>query len=153
MRTAAPLRRFIICRLASCLAWSSRCRRGLLLRIYGKKPAQHAAAAAARAYTCVWNRWIDVDEEVKAVMITMLLMTMLLLLLMMMMLQVRRLNVWLPNPLSPAPVARVEQGQQKRKCKIETRKQGKGVQHNAMCPFMNQNTRLIIKVCLLLAVL
>ena len=102
MRTAAPLRRFIICRLASCLAWSSRCRRGLLLRIYGKKPAQHAAAAAARAYTCVWNRWIDVDEEVKAVM---LLMTMLLLLLMMMMLQVRRLNVWLPNPLSPAPVA------------------------------------------------
>ena len=23
--------------------------------------------------TCVWNRWVDVDEEVRAVMITMVL--------------------------------------------------------------------------------
>jgi hypothetical protein len=53
--------------------------------------------------TCVWNRWVDVDEEVWAAMITMLLMA--LPLLMAVPLQVRRQNMWLPNPLSPAPVA------------------------------------------------
>jgi hypothetical protein len=38
MHTAAPLRRFIICRFASCLAWSSCCRRGLLLRENPARP-------------------------------------------------------------------------------------------------------------------